>query len=257
MRFPLALGANLFKQKIRRFISRDSRPLIFPFSPLITHLPQGFFPEAAPDWEWHSPEACVRAAQRAAAGVVWLGGAEPLLHPEIGRVTRTLTDTGRHVFFHTSGFGLRKRIHEFRPDSRLFVTLELAGRKEAHDRRAGRDGAFREAIEAMRAGKLSGFCVCVHVTMDEQTDAADIVGLFDFLWPRGVDGLVVSCGNLPHCGRDFAVLDEKLAQTRSTIPSEGWRRFSRALEMSLIESRAARAEHEVAGREGDACEESA
>src|SRR2546430_15359761 len=56
----------------------------------------------------------------APAPVVWIGGSEPLLHPEMGQLTRCIAAIGRDVFLETDGALLRRRIHEFRPVSRCF-----------------------------------------------------------------------------------------------------------------------------------------
>src|SRR5215470_1140123 len=122
MRFPLRLSAALFQSRVFGFFAGSSaKQPIFRFSPCITYLSQvSRFDEKSTDLEWHSPAACTLHARTVASPVVWIGGTEPLLHPAIGEVTSSLTNAGHHVFLHTSAYGLRKRIHEFRPVSRLF-----------------------------------------------------------------------------------------------------------------------------------------
>src|SRR5207245_410781 len=57
--------------------------------------------------------------------VVWIGGSEPLHHPGISHLVRAITQTGHFVFLETDGTLLRRRIHEFQPVSRLFVTVRF------------------------------------------------------------------------------------------------------------------------------------
>jgi MoaA/NifB/PqqE/SkfB family radical SAM enzyme len=164
--------------------------------------------------------------------VVWLGGDEPLLYPQIGALASALVEARRHLFLHTAGSDLRKRIHEFRPDSRLFLTLEFTGREATHDQAAGRPGAFRQALEAVRAAKLSGFLVCAHVTVTGDTCAAEIGELFECLDARDVDGFVVSSGGLLYRQGESSALGETLAEVRAMIRCSRWENFSRLLEAS-------------------------
>src|SRR2546430_8126705 len=89
----------------------------------------------------------------APAPVVWIGGSEPLLHPEMGQLTRCIAAIGRDVFLETDGALLRRRIHEFRPVSRLFLTIQWNGLERWHDVRAGRAGAFQAALDGMRVAR--------------------------------------------------------------------------------------------------------
>src|SRR5260370_35900191 len=63
--------------------------------------------------------------RNSAAPIVWIGGAEPLHHPELGPLTRCITGAGRHVFLETDAALLRQRIHQFRPSARPFLTLHF------------------------------------------------------------------------------------------------------------------------------------
>jgi hypothetical protein len=229
MRFPLRLSATLYSQKFQR--GHTTTPILC-LSPLVNHFGRVLRHEqVTTEMEWHTPEGCVAAANRANARIVWLGDAEPLLHPHIGRVVAALLQAGRHVFLHTSGLGLRKRIHEFQPDSGLFLTIEIPNDHSAN--RLGLTSAkalqlFHEAIDG--AG-LSGFYRCAHLTVDAQTDVAEAARWFDSLKAKGVEGVVLSSNSSPASATDPAILN-KLAEIRDVIPSRGWRYFSRILEES-------------------------
>src|ERR1051325_3462151 len=118
MRFPLRLSAALLKTK---------------FPPLLTGSSS-----LSPIFHVAPCEDRLARAKSTRAPIVWIGGEEPLLHPEIGRLANDLLKENRHVFLHTDGYNLRQRIHAFRPDSRLFLTLQFAGREETHNRAMGR-----------------------------------------------------------------------------------------------------------------------
>ena len=231
MRFPLRLAASLYSQKFRRGLR--SAPILY-FSPLANHF--GGLQreeEVTLDMEWHTPEACVAAADRAEAPVVWLGHTEPLLHPNIGKVVAALLQTGRYVFVHTSGVGLRKRIHEFQPHSRLFLAIELQTLDNSAPFGFSGEAASRHFIEAIFGAGLSGFHRCAHITATGQTDGTEIARIFDSLKAKGLEGFVVSSGGSPDTVADGSVL-RKVAEITNSIPSRGWKDFSRLLENSLI-----------------------
>ncbi|HEU0368405.1 MAG TPA: radical SAM protein, partial [Candidatus Acidoferrum sp.] len=195
MKFPLRLTVDLWRSRLSHlFASGDRDGTIF-------HLPSAVLPALHKNGaknvsgeNGHSAAESVRAAAHTAAPVLWIGGSEPLEHSEVGRVAFALNGQGRNVFLHTDGQRLRQRIHEFHPDPRLFLTVELAGREALHDRITGRPDAFRRVIEGIRAAKLSGFHVCAHVTVNEKTEVCETGELFELLDRYDVDGYIVSSG---------------------------------------------------------------
>jgi MoaA/NifB/PqqE/SkfB family radical SAM enzyme len=176
-----------------------------------------------------------------ATPIVWIGVAEPLKHPEIGQLTRCITGIGRHVFLETDGALLRRRIHEFRPVSRLFLTLQLHGLERPHDLRAGRAGAFQAVLEGWRVARLSGFSVCVRVRIHAETELSEIAELIQFARSQDVDGIVVSPASdgLNSKNRGDAVLPLKTAEARKLIGSKWWESFSRLVEPAVSGERRA------------------
>jgi MoaA/NifB/PqqE/SkfB family radical SAM enzyme len=197
------------------------------------------------------------AISQTAAPVLWVGGEEPLQHPVIGRICAALNKAGRNVFLHTNGLRLRQRIHEFRPEERLFLTVELAGRGEIHDASVAKSCAFERVLEGIRAAKLSGFHVCAHVTVNSAIDVCETSGLFEYLDKRDVDGLIVSSGGRAFENSAGTELQEKLEEIRSLVRCSRWEYFSSLLEASY--AAAAREKKAVLLPDGDsgACEESA
>lgn len=216
MKFPLPLSLDLLRSRIARAFAGAG-------TETIVHLSPAAFP---PDGEGDGalPPA------RNKAPIVWLGGQEPLAHPAIGRIALALTDLRRNVFVHTDGLRLRPRIHEFCPDDRLFLTVEFAGREKVHESRTGEAGSFRWIIEGIRSAKLSGFHVCAHLTVDDETELCETGELFEYLDGHDVDGLIVSSGG--RVGALSPAVREKLAEARSLVRSPGWERFSELLEAS-------------------------
>jgi MoaA/NifB/PqqE/SkfB family radical SAM enzyme len=216
MRFPLRLSAALFKAKVSSLFARSST------SRAIVHLTPG--------------ENTVALATSASAPVVWLGGADALLHPESGRITSELVELDRHVFLYSDGDKLRQRIHAFRPNSRLFLTLEFAGREETHDGVMGRPDAFNRSLEGIRAAKLSGFLVAAHFTVTLETDPCEIGELIEFLDKHDVDGFIATSR-----GQALAPDNASLAQTvedvRAMIRCGRWEDFSCILEAAYADAR--------------------
>ena len=236
MKFPLRLTLDLWRERVfSRAASRNSGGPIF-------HLPAAWLPalhenelEECAVSEEHSAADSVRAAARTQAPILWIGGSEPLEHAEVGRVAFALNARGRNVFLHTDGQRLRQRIHEFRPDPRLFLTVELAGRETFHDNAAGRQGSFRRVIEGIRAAKLSGFHVCAHVSVTDKTEPCETGELFEYLDRFDVDGYLLSSGGRVHTASSLAC-QEKLEDLRGLVRCRRWENFSRLLEASYASS---------------------
>jgi MoaA/NifB/PqqE/SkfB family radical SAM enzyme len=220
MRFPLRLSVALLKARVSSLFAGS------PASRNITHLSPG--------------ENAVANGAEVAAPVVWLGGVDSLAHPEIGRVTRELVESDRHVFLYSDGYNLRQRIHAFRPDSRLFLTLEFAGCEETHNRAMGRPDAFRRSLEAIRAAKLSGFLVAAHFTVTPETDPCEIGELIEFLDKNDVDGFIVTSRGQALSPSNSPFL-ETVADVRAMIRCGRWENFSRALDASYAATAGARA----------------
>jgi len=234
MNFPLRLALDLWRG--HRFRAGDNGKSTGP----IFHLPAAWLPalhengfDQSADGDSHSAAGSVRTAAKTNAPVLWIGGSEPLDHGEVGRVAFALNARGRNVFIHTGGQRLRQRIHEFRPDNRLFLTVELAGRETFHDRAVGRQGAFRRAMEGIRAAKLSGFYVCAHVSVTEKTEPCETGELFELLDRCDLDGFILSSGGLVQ-GPVSSAYQEKLEELRALVRCNRWENFSRLLESSYV-----------------------
>jgi hypothetical protein len=231
MKFPLRLTLDLWSNRLSRVLRiTDGAAAIF-------HLPAALLPElhesggaSVSSENGHSAAESVRTAAQTKAPVLWIGGSEPLDHSEVGRVAFALNAKRRNVFLHTDGQRLRQRIHEFHPDPRLFLTVELAGRETFHDQAVGRPGAFGRVIEGICAAKLSGFHVCAHVTVTDKSEICETGELFEFLDRYDVDGYIVSSGGRTPPA-DTAVQDN-LEEIRALARCGRWENFSRLLEAS-------------------------
>jgi hypothetical protein len=178
-------------------------------------------------------------AKASVAPVLWLAGAadpasantllaDTLSNPAIGNLTRQFRKAGRTVFLETDGTQLRRRIHEFRPDARLYLTLRLYGAPHTHDRRMKRDGAFAFAMEGIRAAQLSGFLICAHVVVEGDTELHEINRLMEQLGAVNFDGMIITAGNdAAKTQRETAIV------ARTLIENRWWASFSRLVQFSF------------------------
>src|SRR5436190_4049101 len=87
---------------------------------------------------------------------------------------------------------IRKRLHEFKPTSRLFFNVHLDGLERTHDLCVERDGVFRAAIDGIKAAKEAGFLVCTNTTIYKETNLDEIDELYAYLTKLNVDGFMLS-----------------------------------------------------------------
>src|SRR5579864_7067974 len=198
MRFPLSLTASLSGYLARKTIQRAEKfPLVMMLEPLhacnLTCTGCGRIREYKSTInEMLTVEECIAALDDCGAPVVSICGGEPLIYPEIGRLTKEILDRGRHIILCTNGMFIRKRLHEFKPTSSFFFNVHLDGLERTHDLCVERDGVFREAIEGIKAAKAAGFLVCSNTTIYKETDLGEIADLYSYLDTLGVDGYMLS-----------------------------------------------------------------
>jgi hopanoid biosynthesis associated radical SAM protein HpnH len=198
MRFPLKLTAKLTGYIAGKRIRGEGKfPLVMMLEPLhacnLTCTGCGRIREYKSTInEMLTVEQCLAAAAECGAPVVSICGGEPMIYPEIGRLTRELLDRGKHIYLCTNGMFIRKRLNEFQPTSSFFWNVHLDGMERNHDLAVERDGVFREAIDGIKAAKAAGFLVCSNTTIYRETDLQEIADLFEYLCELGVDGHMLS-----------------------------------------------------------------
>jgi MoaA/NifB/PqqE/SkfB family radical SAM enzyme len=247
----------LRSRALRAFANGRGSATIFHLSPEIFSSSNQKEIEAESNPNAAEMEIPAHAVTQIAAPVLWVGGEEPLEHPVIGRIAHALNKAGHNVFLHTDGVKLRKRIHEFRPDPRLFLTVEMSGHEEIHDEVSAQPGSFRRTIEGIRVAKLSGFHVCAHLTVNMQSDVCNSGELFEFLDKYDVDGFIVSSGGRAADSASRAEFQDKLEEIRSLVRCSRWEYFSSLLEASYAAPREKKAAMPLSSGDSERCEESA
>jgi MoaA/NifB/PqqE/SkfB family radical SAM enzyme len=225
LRFPLRLTADL----TRAWLARRSRPTLSPIQ----------FVDAAEllhhDSDHPISHEKIREIISSHSPVVWIGGSEPLNHPGTAHLVRAITGSGHFVFLETDGTMLRRRIHEFQPVQRLFLTIRLDPGAKLHTSKGLRPSPFELAVEGMRAAQLSGFLICVHARIQQETELGEVAELARYSRSIDVDGIVISPASREskRSTADGAELRRKVEEARKLIGSKWWESFSRLVEPIL------------------------
>jgi hopanoid biosynthesis associated radical SAM protein HpnH len=137
---------------------------------------------------------CLAAARASGAPIVSISGGEPLLHQEIGEITRALIDDRRFIYLCTNGLLLQEKLDLFDPSVQLSFVVHLDGTEAVHDKVTERPGTYQTAIAAIREALRRGHRVCTNTTLFHGSDVDDLHVLFRTLTDLGVEGLMVSPG---------------------------------------------------------------
>jgi hopanoid biosynthesis associated radical SAM protein HpnH len=198
VRFPWTLTTSMTTYIAgKRLRGADKFPLVMMLEPLhacnLTCTGCGRIREYADTIrEKLTVEQCLSALEECGAPVVSICGGEPFIYPELGRLVSEIIDRRKHIYLCTNGMFIRKRLHEFKPTSRLFFNVHLDGLEKTHDLCVERDGVFRAAIDGIKAAKEAGFLVCTNTTIFKETDLHEIKDLFEYLTTLNVDGFMIS-----------------------------------------------------------------
>ncbi|SRR6266566_1038688 len=211
MRLPARLTAKLTKVRIAQiFSSARESSLLYCVDPAVVLHPGADAPVSREKMHELITDR---------APVVWVGGSEPLHHPGVGHFVRAVARGGHFVFLETDGTLLRRRLHEFQPLPRLFLTVRL---------RSLEDSGSAFAVEGLRAARLSGFLTAIHSPVQEEADLAQLSSLRAFLLKNDVDGWLITAGSSDEA------MGRRTAEARVLIPSNFWRQFSEDVEEALL-----------------------
>jgi hypothetical protein len=228
MTFSLRLTADLALALAARAIGGKHRS--FP----ILHLSpeNNFDSSSSPSFmnghqDEHASFQSVARVSRYRSPIIWIGGSEPLDHPQVARFSNALAASGRHVFVETSGASLKQRLHEFRPSSRFhFVVRFDDGKFSCHHPMVAGD-VFRIGQEAIRMARLAGFFTCANLVMHRDTPAGEIEGLHAEIHKLDVDGFLITSESFT------PEIQKHISRVRRRLLNRRW-----ALISSLLDSNA-------------------
>src|ERR1700756_276573 len=139
MLFPLRLTTSMVGYMARKKLSGQKRfPLVLMLEPLhacnLTCTGCGRIREYETTIKQKlSVEECLASVDECGAPIVSICGGEPLIYPEIGALVRGILGRRKHIYLCTNGMFIKKRLHEFRPTSRMFFNVHLDGLEQTHD----------------------------------------------------------------------------------------------------------------------------
>lgn len=197
LRQSLKVGTYMARQKLA---GRDKFPLIVELEPLFAcnlscngcgkiQYPTEVLRKRL------SVEEALSAVEECGAPMVSIAGGEPLLHPEIDKMTAALVDRGRYVYLCTNALLLERKLDRFQPHDRFSWVVHIDGLRERHDDSVSRKGTFDKAVAAISKAKEKGFKVNTNTTFFNTDSPKTIRDVLDFLNDElGVDQMMLSPG---------------------------------------------------------------
>jgi hopanoid biosynthesis associated radical SAM protein HpnH len=123
----------------------------------------------------------VAAVEECGAPVVSIAGGEPLVHPEIDKITAELVTRKKFVYLCSNGLLMQKKMDLFEPSPYFAWAVHIDGLRERHDKSVCRDGVFDKAVEAITAAKRRGFRVTTNTTFFSDDTPQTVREVLDFL----------------------------------------------------------------------------
>jgi hypothetical protein len=219
MRFPALLSAKLAKARLAALFSGNHRASLIDFIDAAEVLHSG---SAHP-----VSREKIRGILDSPAPILWIGGSEPFDHPGIAHLIQAITPSGRFVFLETRGDSLRRRIHEFQPTPRFFLTTRFDAAPSVSSE-PRHPAAFELALEGIRAARLSGFFTAAHVLLHEDSNLSRLHDFASLLSGLDLDALLMTSSTTSQAAL------QKASEARTLIPNAQWRRFSEHLERELL-----------------------
>jgi len=195
LRQNLRIGAYLLRQKLA---SNEKFPLIVELEPLfacnlscpgcgkIKH-PTEILRKRM------SVEEAVNGVVSSGAPMVSIAGGEPLVHPEIHKITEELIKRKKFVYLCTNAMLLKRKIDLFKPSPYFSWVIHIDGMKDRHDQSVARPGAFDKAVEAIKLAKSKGFRTTTNSTFFSNDSPDKVRELLDFLNNElAVDAMMIS-----------------------------------------------------------------
>ncbi len=197
LRQSMKIGSYLLRQKLA---GRDKFPLIVELEPLFAcnlecngcgkiQYPTEILRKRL------SVEQAVAAIEECGAPMVSIAGGEPLLHPDIDKMTKALLDRGRYVYLCTNALLLERKLDRFEPNTRFSWVVHIDGLRERHDESVSREGTFDKAVAAVRKAKEKGFKVTTNSTFFSTDSPETVREVLDYLNDDlHVDQMMISPG---------------------------------------------------------------
>ena len=198
LRQSIAVGSYVARQKLAH---REKFPLIVELEPLFAcnlecsgcgkiQYPTDILRKRL------SVDQAVAAIEECGAPMVSIAGGEPLLHPEIEKMTQRASGRKSASFTYArmpccwNGNSTAST-----PHPAFSWVVHIDGLKERHDESVNREGTFDKAVEAIKAAKAMGFRVATNTTFFSTDSPRNVQDVLDFLNDElEVDTMMISPG---------------------------------------------------------------
>jgi hopanoid biosynthesis associated radical SAM protein HpnH len=192
----LTVGSYVIRQKLK---GNERYPLVLMLEPLfrcnLACAGCGKIQYPAQILKKHlTVEQCLDAVEECGAPMVSIPGGEPLLYPEIHRLTAELVNRKKYVYLCTNAILLKDKLDGFTPSRYLSFSVHMDGPREDHDESVCRDGVYDQAVEGIRAALARGFRVTTNTTLFDGASPLRIRRFFDEMMDLGVEGMMLSPG---------------------------------------------------------------
>lgn len=140
--------------------------------------------------------------------LVWIGGFEPLDHPDVPKFANAVAASAREVFLQTNGKFFRRRVHEFQRSPRLRLAFRFVGASVDAPENA-------DVVEAIRIAKLSGFLTVGFTALRDPANIEKMIALHSQLKKLDLDGsLIFAADKSPELNRAVAAARSRLLDGR-------------------------------------------
>jgi heme d1 biosynthesis radical SAM protein NirJ len=149
--------------------------------------------------------------------VLILSGGEPLLHPDIFKISQRAKDMGFYVALSSNGTRISAaNIDDIAAIDYQYIGVSLDGIKDTHDRFRRMPGAFDEALRGIHLCLDKGIKVGIRFTLT-QDNYADFPALLQLMDDNGIDKFYLSHLNYGGRGNKNRKDDAHFAMTRDAM----------------------------------------
>ncbi|MDR2455600.1 MAG: radical SAM protein, partial [Deltaproteobacteria bacterium] len=144
--------------------------------------------------------------------VILFSGGEPLTHPRLFGLVEQATRGGVRAVLSTNGLLLgREEARRLKKAGLSYVGVSLDGLEAPHDRLRGLEGAFRDALKAIRIAREEGLKVGLRLTLTK-SNHLDLEAIFSLMVEEGIPRIcfyhLVDKGDNPDLSKEALTHEE-------------------------------------------------
>lgn len=198
MRFPLVLYTTVVKYLIQqRMKGRKRFPLVTMLEPTLRCNLDCIGCGRIEEYHREKPkdltvDECLKAVDDCGAPIVSVCGGEPLVYKPVDELIQELIKRKKYIYLCTNAMFMDRYWDRIPPHDRLSLSIHLDGLEETHDWAVDQPGVFKKVAEIIDEAKARGYRVSTNTTVFNGTNADEIVDMMQYLYQKGVDGMLIS-----------------------------------------------------------------